>query len=110
MNDGTQLVSTPRVTPAEPLHGQLNGQAIGQAFVEAEFTEAAPRHLRDHLRILYKYRWLAAACFGVTFGVVAIVTLLSSRMYTASTRLQVSKDSPIRLRLEDNVLNVDENE
>ena len=35
---------------------------------DAEFSEAPPRHLRDYLWVLYKYRWLAAACFGLTLG------------------------------------------
>ncbi len=104
-NDGrdtTELVTAARGVVAEALPGP--------AIFDAEFTEATPRHLRDHLRVLYKYRWLAAACFGVTFGLVAMSTLLTPRLYSAATRLQVSRESPIRLRLADNVLNVDESE
>ena len=66
INDGrdtTELVMAARGTVAEALPGPT--------ILDAEFTEATPRHLRDHLRVLYKYRWLAAACFGVTFGLVA---------------------------------------
>jgi uncharacterized protein involved in exopolysaccharide biosynthesis len=93
-------------TPARPAADTLPGPAI----LEAEFTEATPRHLRHYLRILYKYRWLGAACFGITFGIAAATTLLTPRLYSAATRLQVSRQSPIRLRLDDNVLNLDENE
>ncbi len=80
------------------------------AVLDAEFSDAGSRHLRDHLRVLYKYRWLAAVCFGVTFGITAAVTFLSPRLYSAATRLQVSRESPIRLRLDDNVLDVDDND
>ncbi|HEY2389523.1 MAG TPA: polysaccharide biosynthesis tyrosine autokinase [Candidatus Binatia bacterium] len=98
--DSIELVTAARGVVAEP--------QLAPAVLEAEFTEAQPRHLRDHLRVLYKYRWLAAACFGITFGLVAVTTLLSSRLYSATTRLQVAKDSPIHLRLADSVLNVDD--
>lgn len=100
-NDGRDLTTAVRGGA-----GELSAPTV----LEAEFSEATPRHLRDHLRTLYKYRWLAAACFGITFGLVAVLTLLSPRLYSAATRLQVSRESPIRLRLDDNVLNLDENE
>src|SRR5437899_12133230 len=74
---------------------------------EAEVGEA-PRHLRDYLSVLHKYRWLAVACFGVTVGLTILVTLLTPRLYTASTRLQVARQSPIQLRLDGNVLRVGE--
>ena len=35
--------------------------------IDAEFS-GAPRHLREYLWVLHKYRWLAATCFGLTFG------------------------------------------
>src|SRR5213078_1096269 len=70
---------------------------------EAE-TGEAPRHLRDYLSVLHKYRWLAIACFGVTVGLTILVTLLTPRLYTASMRLQVARQSPIQLRLDGNVL------
>ena len=72
---------------------------------EAEVDEA-PRHLRDYLSVLHKYRWLAIACFGVTVGLTILVTLLTPRLYTASTRLQVAPQSPIQLRLDGNVIRV----
>ncbi len=103
INDGrdtTEIVTAARTAMAET--------TPGPAILEAEFREAAPRHLRDHLRVLYKYRWLAAASFGVIFGLAAVSTLLTSRLYSAATRLQVSRESPIHLRLSDNVLNVDD--
>ena len=91
--------------PADAARGQLpsrNGQLPPPIF-DAEFSEA-PRHLRDYLSVLYRHRWLAVACFGVTVGLTILVTLLTPRLYTASTRLQVARQSPIQLRLDGNVL------
>src|SRR5207244_10139847 len=56
---------------------------------EAEVGEA-PRHLRDYLSVLHKYRWLAVACFGVTVGLTILVTLLTPRLDRKSTRLNSS--------------------
>src|SRR5213076_942883 len=81
-----------------------NGELPPPIF-EAEVDEA-PRHLRDYLSVLHKYRWLASACVGVTGGLTILVTLLTPRLYTASTRLQVASQSPIQLRLDGNVIRV----
>ena len=83
---------------------------LTQAFLEAEFSEPPPRHVRDYLRVLYKYRWLAATCFAMIFGLTVVVTLLTPRLYTAATRLQVARQSPIQLRLEGNVLDLEGSE
>jgi len=76
--------------------------------IEAEPDEEPPHHLRDYLRVLYRHRWLASVCFRVTLGLTVIVTLLTPRLYTASTRLHVARRSPIQLRLQDNVRRSDE--
>ena len=78
--------------------------------IDAEFSEVPARHLRDYLRLLYKYRWLAATCLALTLGVSLLVTLVTTRLYTASTRLQLARQSPIQLQLQENVLRVDEND
>src|SRR5262245_32617057 len=76
--------------------------------VDAEWVEEPPRHLRDYLRVLRVHRWLALACFVATLAVTILVTMLVPRRYTASTRLQVARQSPIQLRLADNVLRLDD--
>jgi capsular exopolysaccharide synthesis family protein len=78
--------------------------------LDAEFSEAPPRHVREYLRLLYKYRWLAFTCFGITLGIALLLTLLAPRRYTAATRLQVASQSPIQLRLEGNVLDLEEHD
>src|SRR5437667_157122 len=97
--------------PAGAARRQLparNGELPPPIF-EAEVGEA-PRHLRDYLSVLHKYRWLAVACFGVTVGLTILVTLLTPRLYTASTRLQVARQSPIQMRLDGNVIRVPDGE
>lgn len=78
--------------------------------IDAEFAEAPRVDLREYLRILHKYRWLAATCFGLTLALAILLTLVTPRTYTATTRLQVAKQSPIQLKLEENVLSVGEDE
>lgn len=76
-------------------------------YVEAEFSEVRRQKTRDYVRILYKYRWLAASLFVVTFALTVLVTLLTPRLYTAATRLQLAREGPIQLQLEDNVVDLD---
>ena len=95
--------------PADPTGAQPTppGGYLPPPIIDAEFSEA-PRHLREHLWVLHKYRWLAATCFGLTFGLTVFATLLTPRLYTASTRLELARQSPIQLRLEGNVLRLDD--
>jgi succinoglycan biosynthesis transport protein ExoP len=86
------------------------GGPLPPAVIEAEFTETAPRHLRDYLRLLIKYRSLAAGCLALMVGLSMLLTLLTTPLYTAFTRLQVARQSPIQLQLEENVLRVEEND
>jgi capsular exopolysaccharide synthesis family protein len=78
--------------------------------IEAEFTEATPRHLRDYLRLLYKYRSLATGCLALMIGFSTLVTLLTTPLYTSFTQLEVARQSPIQLQLQENVLRVEDND
>src|SRR5262245_21648303 len=88
-------------TPSTTVAGGYPG------YIDAEFVDVRRRHLREYLWVLYKYRWLAATCFGVVFGLTCVFTLLAGRLYTATTRLQVTSQSPIQLQLDQNVLRGD---
>ena len=79
-------------------------------FIEGEFREVPPQRFRDHLRVLHKHRWLAAACVASCVVAALIITILTPRAYTATARIQVARSSPIKLQLKDTVLNVDETE
>ena len=87
--------------------GRAAPSAPAYDYIEAEFSEVRRRHTRDYLRIVYKYRWLAASLFIVTFALTVLVTVLTPRLYTASTRLQLEREGPIQLQLEANVVNLD---
>jgi succinoglycan biosynthesis transport protein ExoP len=105
-----ELIPAPEAeTPARPAP-LPQGRPASPEVLDAEFSEAPSRHLRDYLRVVYKYRWLACTCFGLTLGLTVFITLLTPRTYTATTRLQVTRQSPIQLQLEQNVLRVDEND
>jgi succinoglycan biosynthesis transport protein ExoP len=85
------------------------GGDVPPPVLDAEFSsEPPPHHLRDYLRVLAKYRRLAATCFGVTLGITVLFTTLTPRLYTATTRLQVARRAPIQLRLQDNVRRLDD--
>ncbi|MCC6765096.1 MAG: polysaccharide biosynthesis tyrosine autokinase [Deltaproteobacteria bacterium] len=107
--NGTALPAAPGTFAPAPSGGTPN-YAFAHAPYEAEYGEAPRRHLRDYVRIFYKYRWLAAACFAIVFGASLLVTMLSPRLYTSATQLQVSRQSPIQLRLDGNVLDLEQNE
>ena len=99
MMDGQSLVST----VSTPISLRLPPPAI-----EAEFREVPLRDLREHLRILMKYKRLAVFAFGSMLGLVVLAVALTPRCYTAASRLLVARQSPIQLRLEDNVMRLSE--
>jgi capsular exopolysaccharide synthesis family protein len=100
----TDVAPALAAVPAAPVPAGYPG------YIEAEVVDVRGRHLREYLWILYKYRWLAATCFGVVFGLTSLGTLLSSRVYTAGTLVQVTRDSPIQLQLDQNVLRNDDSD
>src|SRR5207237_8028211 len=58
------LLPLPAPTGAQPTPP---GGYLPPPIIDTEFSEA-PRHLREYLWVLHKYRWLAATCFGLTVG------------------------------------------
>ena len=50
--------------------------------------------LRDYFRILLKRRWVVLTSLGVIFGIVAIATLRSTRIYEASGSIAINKPDP----------------
>jgi capsular exopolysaccharide synthesis family protein len=76
--------------------------------LDADVVEERARSLRDLLHVVRRHWRLAGAWFGITLALALLATLLMPRRYTASTRLQVSRQSPIQLRLQSNVIGVDD--
>src|SRR5581483_4226018 len=106
---GSRIPSTDLLPPGLPAAASAGAAAVsGGDYIEAEFSEVRRRGARDTLRVLYKYRWLAAVCFGLTLGATLLVTLLTPRLYTAATRVQLARESSIQLQLKDSVLNLED--
>src|SRR5579875_809630 len=103
MATAADRVPSTHVLPAGP-------PAAPAEVLDAEFSDAPGRGLRDRVRVLVKYRWVAGASFAAVFGLAAAVTFLLPRKYAASTTLLISRQSPIQLRLEDNVLKLDDSD
>jgi succinoglycan biosynthesis transport protein ExoP len=80
------------------VHGPL---ATYSPVIDGEFREMPARDLREQLWLLVRYRRIALISFGVTFGFVALFVILSPRLYTSSTKVIVSRQAPVQLRLED---------
>lgn len=104
-DDGSTYVEqAPRAGAALPLPDGLLRPEIDAEFAAAD----SPRHLRDYLRVLDRHRRLVALCFLVTVALTLVITALSPRRYSASTRLQIARQAPIRLRLEQSVRRLDD--
>ena len=100
----------PDVIPVRPGRVARASRPLPPPTVDVEVTDAPPHHLRDYLRVLVRHRRLALGYFGATVGIAALFVLLSPRAYTAATRLQIARQSPIQLRLENSVRRLDDGE
>ena len=106
------MVPYERTLPS-PADGRYALRALVDAMSRAmangmDVEQTPPRHLRDHLRVLWKHRRLALMCFAATILIALLVTLFAPRKYTASMRIQVARQAPIQLRVEDSILAVDQ--
>jgi uncharacterized protein involved in exopolysaccharide biosynthesis len=72
------------------------------------FEAETPSHLRDYIAVVRRHFRLAVTCFAATLALAVIVTILMPRRYTASTRVQVGRQSAIQLRLQQNVISLDD--
>ncbi len=58
--------------------------------------------LREYLRVLIKRKWLVFSCFAIIFGVVAVATMRSTRIYDATGSIAINKTDPTMLNIRDN--------
>jgi len=94
--------------PAVPEPRSARAETMAQPdFLEAEYSEVHRWTLRECLWVVHKHRRLAGACFCISLGLAVLYTLLTPRLYTASTLIEVPRRSPILLPLKDNVLEVE---
>src|SRR6478736_6344465 len=57
--------------------------------------------LREYLRVLIKRKWLVLGCVAVIFGVVALATMRSTRIYDAAGSIAINKTDPAILSLKE---------
>lgn len=109
MADNEPLPPNGYLTIPEPQRA-IAGRELEPNFIEGEFREVPPRRLRDHLRVIWKHRRLAALCFAGCVAASLIISFLTPKSYSASAQIQVGRTSPIKLQLQGNVLDLDETE
>jgi len=89
--------------PLIPVNGQVLREV--QADNSIEFNRqlgpsaysTLPGHdsaLREYLRVLIKRKWLVISCVLVIFGVVALATMRSTRIYDAFGSIAINKTDP----------------
>jgi uncharacterized protein involved in exopolysaccharide biosynthesis len=59
--------------------------------------------LQQYLRVLRKERWIAAGCIAACLFLSLIVSLRTTRMFEARSRLAILKDTPPDLGLKDSI-------
>ena len=57
--------------------------------------------LREYLRVLIKRKWLVISCVAIIFGMVALATMRSTRIYDAYGSIAINKTDPAILSLKD---------
>jgi polysaccharide biosynthesis transport protein len=57
--------------------------------------------LREYLRVLIKRKWLVFSCLAIIFGVVALATMRSTRIYDAVGSIAINKTDPAILNLKE---------
>ena len=77
---------------------ELNRQLGPSAYLTLPGQDSA---LREYLRVLIKRKWLVISCLAIIFGVVALATMRSTRIYDAYGTIAINKTDPAILNLKD---------
>ncbi len=87
----TQLPAT-RPAPAFPMP---IGPEEGLIYPDGAWPDATSESMiRKYWRILYKNRWVVLAAVGFCLALALIVSMLTQREYSAATRIQVAREAP----------------
>jgi succinoglycan biosynthesis transport protein ExoP len=84
------------VQPDHPI--ELNRQLGPSGYMTLPGQDSA---LREYLRVLIKRKWLVCSCVAIIFGVVALATMRSTRIYEAVGSIAINKTDPAILNLKD---------
>jgi len=49
--------------------------------------------LLEYWRIVYKHKWIIAACVAIALGIGLALTLLTPKLYTASTTIEIDRET-----------------
>ena len=77
---------------------ELNRQLGPSAYATLPGQDSA---LREYLRVLIKRKWLVVSCLAIIFGVVALATMRSTRIYDAFGSIAINKTDPAILNLKE---------
>jgi succinoglycan biosynthesis transport protein ExoP len=77
---------------------ELNRQLGPSAYLTLPGQDSA---LREYLRVLIKRKWLVFSCLAIIFGVVALATMRSTRIYDAFGSIAINKTDPAILNLKE---------
>ncbi len=77
---------------------ELNRQLGPSAYATLPGQDSA---LREYLRVLIKRKWLVFSCLAIIFGVVALATMRSTRIYDAFGSIAINKTDPAILNLKE---------
>jgi polysaccharide biosynthesis transport protein len=87
----TQL---PATRPASPFPMPI-GSEEGLIYPDGAWPDATSESvIRKYWRILYKNRWVMVAAVGFCLALALIVSMLTQREYSAATRIQVAREAP----------------
>jgi succinoglycan biosynthesis transport protein ExoP len=90
-----------REIPAE-LPIELNRLVRSSAYAGVPTQDSV---LREYVRVLIKRKWLVFGCVAVIFGVVALATMRSTRIYDATGSIAINKSEPTLLNFKDSANN-----
>jgi succinoglycan biosynthesis transport protein ExoP len=77
---------------------ELNRQLGPSAYSTLPGQDSA---LREYLRVLIKRKWLVFSCLAIIFGVVALATMRSTRIYDAFGSIAINKTDPAILNFKE---------
>ena len=96
--------------PLIPVNGQVLREVQADHPIELNRQPGLPAYLtlpgqdsvlREYLRVLIKRKWLVFSCLAIIFGVVALATMRSTRIYDAVGSIAINKTDPAILNLKD---------
>ncbi len=77
---------------------ELNRHLGPSAYLSLPGQDSA---LREYFRVLIKRKWLVFSCLAIIFGVVALATMRSTRIYDAVGSIAINKTDPAILNLKE---------